>query len=99
MFFAGDIEDANPLSVGTRRAVSETLPLLDGRQLQETERALELLLMQPGILLPFAKNVTFPSEPATPREKENVVALLYENVGLPVSESDVAVGAAPPPVP
>jgi hypothetical protein len=65
MFFAGDIEDANPLSVGVRRAVSETLPLLDGRQLQVTERALELLLVQPGILLLFAKKDTRPSEPAT----------------------------------
>jgi hypothetical protein len=70
MFFAGDIEDANPLSVGVRRAVSETLPLLDGRQLHETESAIEPLFMQFGIFFPFAKKVTLPSVPATPSDAD-----------------------------
>jgi hypothetical protein len=53
--------------------VIATLPRTEGRQLHETESAIELLFMQFGILFPFAKKVTLPSVPATPSDAVIVI--------------------------
>ncbi len=65
------------LSVGESRAVIATFPRTEGRQLHETESAIEILFMQFGIFFPFAKKVTLPSEPDTPKVAVIVELDLY----------------------
>ena len=70
IFFETETDGLKPESVGATRAVIATLPRTEGRQLHETESAIELLFMQFGILFPFAKKVTLPSVPATPSDAD-----------------------------
>ncbi len=62
MFTGFEVVLLMPAPVGVAVAVSETVPRLDGRQLQVTEK-LELdpvasLFLQPGRTLPLTLNVT-----------------------------------------
>jgi len=88
-----------PISIGRSRAVITTLPRTEGRQLHETESAIELLFMQFGILFPFAKKVTLPSDPATPKVAVIVELDLYVTIDGKLAKEIVEFVCTTPPVP
>ena len=72
-----EVVDRKVPSIGYEVALSVTLPLAAGFQIQVATSAVVDTLMQPGILLPFAVKVTFPSPPALAIVAVIVLSLIH----------------------